>query len=93
MRLKAAWFGKLETRKHWSEQYAQWLNLENQKPETSPVYWQQQTEMLMLRNEKAMLESQYAHWRRLAAFYEEALREQQDLIENTEREKAALERE
>ena len=47
----------------------------------------------MLRNEKAMLESQYAHWRRLAAFYEEALREQQDLIENTEREKAALERE
>jgi glycosyltransferase involved in cell wall biosynthesis len=93
LQFKSSWFGKMETRKHWSEQYSQWLSLKGRYQEGDSLYWRQQTEIANLKNEKLILDSQYAHWQRLAERHEQDITRQQEIIENLEGEKKSLERE
>jgi len=92
LQFKSSWFGKLETRKHWSEQYSQWLALKGAHQEGDSLYWRQQTEIANLKNEKLVLDSQYAHWQRLAERLEQDIKRQQQMIENLQGEKQSLER-
>jgi len=92
MQFKSSWFGKMETRKHWSEQYSQWLALEGRDQECNSLYWRQQTEITNLKNKKLVLDSQYAHWQRLAEKHEQGIKQQQEIIDSLEREKKSLER-
>jgi glycosyltransferase involved in cell wall biosynthesis len=92
LQLKSCWFGKMETRKHWSEQYSQWLALDRLHQQGDSLYWRQQTEITNLKNEKLVLDSQYAHWRRLGERQEQDIKRQQEIIDNLDREKKSLER-
>lgn len=91
IQVKACWFGKMETRKHWSEQYSQWLALGRLQQQGDSLYWRQQAEITNLKNEKLVLDSQYAHWRRRGERQEQGIKQQQEIIDNLDREKKSLE--
>jgi GT2 family glycosyltransferase len=91
VQFKSCWFGRMETRKHWSEQYAQWSALDGRNPEDGSLFWRQQTEITSLKNEKLVLDRQYAHWQRVAQRCEEDVEQQRRMIDNLEREKKSLE--
>jgi glycosyltransferase involved in cell wall biosynthesis len=92
VQFKSCWFGKMETRKHWSEQYSQWFTLERKQQEGNSLYWRQQTEITNLKNEKLVLDSQHAYWLRLAERHEQDIKQLQEIIDRLEREKESLER-
>ncbi|HWP59937.1 MAG TPA: glycosyltransferase [Candidatus Acidoferrales bacterium] len=93
IRVRSSWFGRVESGKVWSEQYAQWLQLEGREPQRPALFWEQQARIRQLENQKAGLARQVNFWRGLAEERERLIRKQQLLIQELEREKSALDQE